>query len=68
MPVGQKIKSTPVLNLNSTYIEKAKGMLPRAGDVAPWLPRANYLADYWVSNYGDVTKGMEFKTAMKKVN
>jgi len=68
VPVGQKIKSTPVLNLNSTYIEKAKGMLPRAGDVAPWLPRANYLADYWVSNYGDVTKGMEFKTAMKKVN
>ncbi|KAE9366831.1 monooxygenase flavin-binding family protein-like protein [Stipitochalara longipes BDJ] len=68
LPVGQKIKSAPVLNLNSTYIEKAKGQLPRAGDVAPWLPRANYLADYWTSNYGNVTTGMEFETAMKKVN
>jgi cation diffusion facilitator CzcD-associated flavoprotein CzcO len=68
VPEGQKIKPTPVLNLNSTYIEKAKGLLPKAGNVAPWLPRANYLTDYWTSNYGDVTTDLEFGNGPKKVD
>jgi hypothetical protein len=68
LPDGQKVKPQPVLNLNSTYIEKAKGLLPKAGDVAPWLPRANYLTDYWTSNYGNVTTDLEFGKVMKKIN
>jgi cation diffusion facilitator CzcD-associated flavoprotein CzcO len=69
LPDGQKIKAAPVLNLNSTYIEKAKGQLPKAGNIAPWLPRVNYLSDYWTSNYGDVTKDLEFGgKALKKIN
>jgi hypothetical protein len=68
VPSGQKIKPTPVLNLNSTYIEKSKGQLPKAGDVGPWQPRANYLADYWTSNYGNVTTDLEFGKALKKIN
>jgi cation diffusion facilitator CzcD-associated flavoprotein CzcO len=68
IPDGQKIKPTPVMNLSSTYVEKAKGQLPKAGNVAPWRPRANYLTDYWVSNYGDLTTGLEFGATLKKVN
>jgi cation diffusion facilitator CzcD-associated flavoprotein CzcO len=68
LPDGQKIKPTPILNLNSTYIEKAKGQLPKAGDVAPWQPRSNYLTDFWTSKYGNLTKDLEFGTTSKKVN
>jgi cation diffusion facilitator CzcD-associated flavoprotein CzcO len=68
LPDGKKIKPTPVLNLSSTYIEKGKGQLPKAGNAAPWLPRVNYLSDYWTSNYGDVTKDLEFGGKALKVN
>jgi cation diffusion facilitator CzcD-associated flavoprotein CzcO len=68
VPDGQKIKPTSILNLSSTYIEKAKGGLPKAGNVAPWKPRQNYLADYWTSNYGNLTTGLEFGTSSKKAN
>lgn len=68
VPEGQRIKPTPVLNLHSTYIEKAKGQLPKSGDVSPWQPRASYFSDYWTSNYGNVTTGMEFGKAVKEAN
>ena len=56
----------PLLNLNSTYIEKAKGALPSAGDVAPWKARDNYMTDFWVANNGSVTKDMEFTKIPEK--
>jgi len=68
VPSGQKLKPTPVLNLTSTYIEKAKGQFPKAGDVGPWQPRANYFVDYWTSNYGNVTTDLEFGKALEKAN
>jgi hypothetical protein len=68
IPDGQKIKPTSVLNLSSTYIEKTKSQLPKAGNVAPRKPRTNYLTDYWVLNYGDLTTDLELGTALKKVN
>jgi cation diffusion facilitator CzcD-associated flavoprotein CzcO len=68
VPNGQEMEATPMLNLSSTYIEKAKGSLPCAGNSAPWKPRNSYLTDIWVSKYGSVTTGMEFTKAMKKVN
>ncbi|KAI9052029.1 hypothetical protein LZ554_004283 [Drepanopeziza brunnea f. sp. 'monogermtubi'] len=63
-----KITASPMLNLNSTYIEKAKGELPKAGDVGPWKPRKNYLTDYWTAGYGSVTDGLQFSRGLKKVN
>lgn len=41
-----------VLNLKSTYIVRAKGALPKAGNKAPWLPRTNYLRDLWEAQHG----------------
>lgn len=57
---GNKMKSTPLLNLKSTYVEEAKGYLPMAGDRGPWKPRRNYLVDYWVERYGNLTEDLEF--------
>ncbi|KAH7342201.1 monooxygenase flavin-binding family protein-like protein [Rhexocercosporidium sp. MPI-PUGE-AT-0058] len=59
---------SPMLNLNSTYIEKAKGDLPKSGDIAPWKPRSNYLTDYWVAGYGNLNAGLKFSKMLKKVN
>lgn len=39
---GEEIKKMPVLNLNSTYVQKASGVLPMAGDARPWKARSNY--------------------------
>jgi len=57
------MKSAPVLNFSSTYIEKAKGALPRAGDKAPWLPRKDYFTDTWIAKYASLSTmvtGLEF--------
>ncbi|KAK6603847.1 hypothetical protein H4I95_05750 [Botrytis cinerea] len=60
---GDKMNSQPMLNLSSTYVEKAKGYLPMAGDRGPWQPRQNYLVDYWVAQYGNLTEELEFTAA-----
>jgi monooxygenase len=38
--------STPLLNLNSGYIHRAKDILPNQGDKPPWRVYQNYLLDY----------------------
>ncbi len=63
---GEVIKRTKFLNLSSTYFEAAKGYLPMGGDRAPWQPRADYLKDYWVAQYGDLTASLEFRGGDKK--
>ncbi|KAH6716395.1 monooxygenase flavin-binding family protein-like protein [Leptodontidium sp. MPI-SDFR-AT-0119] len=63
-----KLNPSPMVNLSSTYIEKAKGEMPKSGDVAPWKPRSNYLTDYWVAGYGNLTNGLKFSKILKKVN
>jgi cation diffusion facilitator CzcD-associated flavoprotein CzcO len=65
VPEGKNLKSVQLLNLNSTYVEKAKGYLPKGGDIAPWKPRANYLVDYWTADYGNLTADLEFTTSLK---
>jgi cation diffusion facilitator CzcD-associated flavoprotein CzcO len=57
---GKGMKATSVLDLNSTYVEKAKGVLPKAGDRGPWKARSNYFRDLWEANWGNLEKGMEF--------
>ncbi|CZS97890.1 hypothetical protein WAI453_008888 [Rhynchosporium graminicola] len=65
---GLKMNSSPMLNFSSTYIEKAKGTLPKSGDVAPWKPRSNYLTDNWIAGHGDLSKGLRYSPSLKKVN
>jgi cation diffusion facilitator CzcD-associated flavoprotein CzcO len=65
VPEGKNLKPVQLLNLNSTYIEKAKGTLPMGGDIAPWKPRANYLVDHWTADYGNLTADLEFTKDLK---
>lgn len=46
------LREEEVLNLKSTYIVRAKGELPKAGNKAPWLPRRMYLMDLWEAQHG----------------
>jgi cation diffusion facilitator CzcD-associated flavoprotein CzcO len=41
-----ELKPTPLLNLNSGYIHRAKNILPNQGDKAPWKVYQNYILDY----------------------
>lgn len=58
----EEVTEVPWLNLNSNYIQKAarEGRLPKAGDVAPWKPRTNYIHEELVNRWGDVTGGLAF--------
>lgn len=58
----EKLKSMPVLDLNSTYIAKAKGAMPKAGNMGPWKARSNYFVDYYNAKFGDINTGLEFKS------
>ncbi|KAL9091022.1 MAG: hypothetical protein Q9159_001648 [Coniocarpon cinnabarinum] len=56
----EELREKPVMNLNSTYIQRAKDQLPKVSDSAPWLPRQNYFADLIEAKIGDVSAGLEF--------
>jgi len=53
---SQPLKERNLLELNSTYIVKAKGALPKGGDRWPWLPRTMYLRDLWEAKHGAYTE------------
>jgi len=57
------VKTVPLLNLNSTYVERGKGALPKAGDTAPWKPRSTYFGDMWGARFGDLSNGLQFSRA-----
>lgn len=44
--VKETLYPTPLLNLNSGYIHRAKNLLPSQGDKAPWRVYQNYILDY----------------------
>lgn len=56
-----KLKELPLLNLNSTYVTRGEGMLPKAASSAPWKPRSNYFSDYWEARIGNISTGLEFQ-------
>lgn len=59
------LNGAPILNLNSTYIEKAKGYLPQVGTVGPWKRRSHWLKDDWIAHYGSLTTGMKYSRAVQ---
>jgi cation diffusion facilitator CzcD-associated flavoprotein CzcO len=60
---GEKMTPQPVLDLNSTYIKKGKGVLPMTGDRGPWRARSNYFADITAAKWGSIHHGLEYITA-----
>jgi hypothetical protein len=57
---AEDMMPTPLLNLNSTYIQKALNVMPKVGSVGQWKPRTNYLTDIKEAKYGDIQTGLEF--------
>ncbi|KAG9238016.1 monooxygenase flavin-binding family protein-like protein [Amylocarpus encephaloides] len=60
-PQWHGMKTVSLLNLSSTYLEKAKGAIPKAGDRGPWRPRSNYFVDAWGAVFGNITRGLRFE-------
>jgi cation diffusion facilitator CzcD-associated flavoprotein CzcO len=63
VPDESKLNVRPVLNLNSTYVERGKGEMPKAADKAPWLPRSTYFSDLWEAQHGNIEQGLQFSRA-----
>lgn len=57
---SESMEGEPILNLNSTYIEKAKKYLPQVGNMGPWKRRSHWLKDDWITHYGSLTTGMKY--------
>ncbi|KAJ1585399.1 hypothetical protein NDA15_005841 [Ustilago hordei] len=47
-----QLEEGPLLNLNSTYVKKAKSELPKAATSGPWKARTNYWYDLVQAKYG----------------
>ncbi|EMC91333.1 hypothetical protein BAUCODRAFT_80118 [Baudoinia panamericana UAMH 10762] len=50
----------PLLRLTSTYIKRAKDMLPKTGATGQWRPRSYYLQDLLMAKFGDIRTGLEW--------
>lgn len=53
-------ETRPLLGLESGYIHRAEGALPKQGSRSPWLMRQNYLLDLPTMRFGRVDESMEF--------
>jgi len=46
------LQEEPLLRLTSTYVSRAKDIMPKAGATGQWRPRSYYLQDIWTAWYG----------------
>jgi cation diffusion facilitator CzcD-associated flavoprotein CzcO len=56
----ESMPSTPMLNLNSTYIQNALSAMPKSGATGQWKPRSNYFSDIKEAKKGDITTDLQF--------
>ena len=56
VPRDNGMKQLPFMKMQSTYLLKARGNMPSAGDKYPWLQRGSYFGDIWDATYGSVTQ------------
>ncbi|KAF2209947.1 hypothetical protein CERZMDRAFT_46334 [Cercospora zeae-maydis SCOH1-5] len=59
----ENVKPANLLRLNSTYVQKGKDAVPKAGDRGQWLPRSNYFRDIMMAWFGDIKSGAEWVKA-----
>jgi hypothetical protein len=60
----EKLKPVPLLNLSSTYLKAAAGVLPKSSTTGPWQGKSNYFIDMYHARFGNITKGLEFEKAL----
>lgn len=54
------LEQSRLLNLNSTYINAAENLLPKAGDRGSWKARDEYPKDVWKVKFASVTEELEY--------
>jgi hypothetical protein len=52
-----------LINMNSTYFERAQKVMPRTAEEYPWRPKGSYYTDIWQAMFGRVDKGIEYISA-----
>jgi cation diffusion facilitator CzcD-associated flavoprotein CzcO len=55
--------TSPLLGLNSGYVQRATAILPKQGARPPWRLRQNYLLDFLESRRADLGESMEWGRA-----
>lgn len=64
---GDSMGDTPMLNLNSTYIQKAIAVMPKTG-TGQWAPRTNYFSDMKEAKKGDILTNLQmYKEGVKTI-
>jgi len=53
----------PVFNLQSGYVQRGSGALPKSGDSGPWEVTHNYLRDAIAKRFEDIEQSMVFGRA-----
>lgn len=54
------MKEAPLLRLTSTYVKKAKDIVPKAADRGQWSARSYYFKDILMAWFGDIKSGTEW--------
>lgn len=66
LPASGEVKQQPMLNLKSTYLQKAIGSMPKAAISGVWGPRSYYLKDNFLAKHGSL-QGLEWtQNSIKK--
>ena len=56
----QHMAEEPLMRLTSTYVKKAKDVIPKAGATGQWRARSYYYKDILMAWFGDIKTGMEW--------
>ena len=46
-----------MMNLTSGYVQRAKGLVPKQGNIDPWIVHHSYTADKKLMRYGKLEDG-----------
>ncbi|EEH43432.1 uncharacterized protein PADG_08357 [Paracoccidioides brasiliensis Pb18] len=53
------LETRSLLSLSSNYVKRSQGEVPMAANRRPWLPKGDYLGDYWFARWGSLRRGLE---------
>lgn len=64
----EELPEAPLLNLDSGYIKRAAGSLPKQSTQEPWTVKQNWFVDAWDHRRFDVTESMTFTRSRSRVS
>ncbi|MCD9155107.1 flavin-containing monooxygenase [Aeromicrobium duanguangcaii] len=56
-------ESTPLMDMESGYLQRGAHLMPRATSSYPWSFKQNFLVDSWSTNRADLDDGLSWTTA-----